>query len=190
MSSGIVGFHFLHCIVSPLQIGMCAQFRNRNVPSHNLPEDQPAHAGALALMEPVSSIGAAAGDDIAVARREYDAALDALHQQRVVMEIMQEALHMNVPAKRLHADASTQTDLTGSGGELPFRELVLRKLQLVRMKQRRAFAQQAYKRQLERLGSELDQLRSALQDATPQGVAMVGVGREGKTVVAFSPNRE
>jgi hypothetical protein len=164
---------------------MCAQFRN--IHSRGCDEDNPVvdpSARALVVVPTLSDAAAGLERDLFDAQRQYNDALDSLHHQRVVIEMMEEAMHRSIPPVRLKADAATQTVAPISGCELPFRELVLRKLQVARMKQRRVFAQQAYQRQLQALESELEQLRSAVSDTTPQGVAMVGVGREGTTVMA------
>lgn len=168
---------------------MCAQFRNHNnlapVPSDGSTlADAPPRIGNMALV-PVPTHQFV--NDVDAAAREYESALDALREQRVVMEMMQEAMDRSIPATRLQADAATQTELTGSAGTLPLRDLVLCKLQIARMRQRRVLAQQSYASQMDVLQDEIEQLRSALEDVTPLGVAMVGVGREGGTVVAVAP---
>jgi hypothetical protein len=171
---------------------MCAQFRNHNlVPGQG--EDSkglqgpPVGAGALVVL--ASPMHLAIDGDVHTAMHEYEASLEALREQRVVLEMLQEAMDRGVPARRLQADAATQTDLTGCADTLPLRELVLRKLQISRARQRRVLAQRTYRDQLVALKDEVEQLQATLEDITPQGVAMVGVGREGSTIVAMSPTR-
>lgn len=170
---------------------MCAQFRNHNfAPGQNGEalhrDDHPGGAGALVALPTPTHLSV--DSDVNMAMQEYQGALEALREQRVVLEMLQEAMDRGVPAKRLHADAATQTELVGSAGTLPIHELVMRRLQIARMKQRRVLAQQTYRDQLAALTDEVEQLQTALEDIFPQGVAMVGVGREGHTVVAVSPS--
>jgi hypothetical protein len=101
-------------------------------------------------------------------------------EQRVVMESLEELIQKKIPPRRLLADASCQTELTGDGGDLPFILLLERKLECWRLEQRIRLARLTYERQEAALRSELDELRDASEDIVPHGVAIIGLAQSTK----------
>lgn len=160
---------------------MCAQFLTREVRVSPARSPSPAAtAGALVVVEGAAGLPPGMYETLAESERRYRTALEALAQQRVVMESLQELIDKKIPCTRLCADAAAQTDVTGSGGDIPFAELLTRKLELWRWKERRRAAAICHQRQLEALRSELQQLRDASEDVVPRGVAVIGIAKEGR----------